>query len=587
MNMMFSDSDDSEELTPGVTLLSATVTTAVAVIVTYTIHWVIQRKRFIDRVNQLPGPPMNDTLADGTDSVSNNSVSGHPWLANLGPLLATTGTIPNHPEIPQVVALFEKWSRDYADKGLFRIWAFHPYRVPFARTSVTIVCPDLIRQLLDNPVVSRKLVKERRVFHLAAPVVGSSLLGLPDNAEWKHQRKMTAPGFHQKVLDEACRTATHLMTHVIFPVWDKHPNSAKAVEAVELSTRLTLEVLGNVAFSYPFGGLRAYEEEDAEKEKYENDDSLFANYQALLTTIAKRLRSHPLASWMPTRENVQFRKHSRRLDSAIEKIVKDRLQKEIESEQQPVGSTKEQRTTTSKDLLSQLLLKDEDGIRLPFKYIHGNVRMFLFAGHDTTASSLAYALWELAKSPEIQQRLRQEVDQLFLESVPDGENLSCMQLMQLRYLDAVVKETLRLHAPVGVARTAANDITLKKGDETFVIPKSASIYVFPRYTHISKEHWPDRPEEFVPDRFFDVDAASASSNRRNGKSPAYLPFSIGPRNCLGQNLANVELKSILAHVVRRYMLKPNEAALDPIPVFLLTIKPHSVLLDFERRPDVK
>jgi cytochrome P450 len=564
------------------TILSATSTLALTVIAMYMIHWAIQRKRFIDQVNQLPGPPITDQ-------------DYSPWFANLGPILATIGSIPFHPDIPQVIPCFEKWSQDYAASGLFRIWAFNPYRVPFARTSVTVVCPDLIRQLMleTNPAVTSassrqisksKLVKERRIFQLADAVVGSSLLALPDNGEWKHQRKMTAPAFHQKVLDEACRVATHLLQNVIFPVWDKQPASAKAVEVVELSTRLTLEVLGNVAFSYPFGGLRAYEE-DAENDELDND-TMYDNYEALVSTIAKRLRSHPFKSWLPTQENARFRTHSRRLDSAIEKIVKERLEKEIESEQQPVGSTKQQQGTTSKDLLSQLLLKDEDGIRLPFKYIHGNVRMFLFAGHDTTASSMAYALWELAKSSEIQQRLRQEVDQLFKESVLPGENPSCMQLMQLRYLDAVVKETLRLHAPVAVARTAADDITLKKGDETFVIPKSASVYVFPRFTHISKEHWPDRPEEFVPDRFLELDL-STSSNRRYGKSPAYLPFSIGPRNCIGQNLANVELKSILAHVVRRYILKPNEAAVDPIPVFLLTIKPHSVLLDFERRPDVK
>lgn len=583
MNMS-SSSGGWEELNPDATLtiLSATNATTLAftVIVIYMIHLVIQRKRFIDQVNQLPGPAITDKENDG-----------HPWLANLGPVLDTIGTIPNQPEIGQIIPFFEKWSQDHAAAGLFRIWAFNPYRVPFARASVTVVCPDLIRQLMleTNPAVTAgssrqksksKLVKEQRIFHLADAVVGSSLLALPDNAEWKHQRKMTAPAFHQKVLDETCRVATHLLLNVIFPVWDKQPASAVAVEAVELATRLTLEVLGNVAFSYPFGGLRGYEENNAEKlHADENGDTLYDNYRELLTTIAKRLRSHPLKSWMPTRENARFRTHSRRLDSTIENIVKERLAKEIESEQQHVGSTKEQETTTSKDLLSQLLLKDEDGVRLEFKYIHGNVRMFLFAGHDTTASSLSYALWELAKNPEIQQRLRQEVDQLFLESVLPGENPSCMQLMQLRYLDAVVKETLRLHASAGVARTASDDIALKKGETTFVIPKSASVFVFPRYTHISKEYWPNRPLEFRPERFLEVDPAA--------KSPAYLPFSIGPRNCLGQNLANVELKSILAHVVRRYMLKPNAAAVDPIPVFLLTIKPHSVLLDFERRLDVE
>jgi cytochrome P450 len=629
---MVLSSDDGD-----LTLLSAATTLALTVIAVYLIHWTIQRKRFIDRVNLLPGPPVIDIEMDSVGSDGNGSNSRSPWLAHLGPIMATVDTIPGHPGIPQVIPCFEQWSRDYAAKGLFRIWAFSPYRVPFARTSVTVTCPDLVRQLLTetNPTVgsktkgsqtssNSKLVKERRIFQLADAVVGNSLLALADNAEWKHQRRTSQQAFHQKVLDEACIVATHLLQKVIFPVWDKQQqpgnaancvNPAKAVEVVELSTRLTLEVLGNVAFSYPFGGLRAYEQdngavdhnkEDGKIDDDDNnnsddctdDDTLYDNYEVLVSTIAKRLRSPPWSSWLPTLENARFRKCSRRLDATIATIVQERLAKEIASEseeqqqQKSEGDSKKHQTTTtttttSKDLLSQLLKKDEDGIRLPFKYIHGNVRMFLFAGHDTTASSMAYALWELAKSPEIQQRLRREVDQLFQsESVPTGENPSGMQLMQLRYLDAVVKETLRLHAPVGVARTAAEDITLKKGDQTFVIPKSASVYIFPRYTHISKEHWPDRPDEFVPDRFFEPDPSSSASSS-NRKSPAYLPFSIGPRNCIGQNLANVELKSILAHVVRRYIVTPNEAAVEPIPVFLLTIKPHSVLLDFERRPDVE
>jgi cytochrome P450 len=567
MNMF--SSSGWEDLESGVTLLSATGTVMTTLAVMYMIHWLIQRKIFIDKVNKLPGPPMIDK----------DYSNGHPWLANLGPLLATLGNIPNYPETPQVIPCFVRWSKENAASGIFRLWFFNPYRLPFARMSVTVIDPDLIRQLLETTMASRKLVKERRVFQAAVPVVGSSLLALPDNAEWKHQRKMTAPAFHQTVLDETCRITTHLLCNVIFPHWDKNSSGAKAVQVVELSTRLTLEVLGNVALSHPFGGLRAYEEgADSDEEK---DDSLYDTYQFLLRTIAKWLRSPPLANWMPTPENFRFRTHSRRLDSTIENIVKERLKKEIEVEKQPGDPAAQQRT--SKDLLSQLLLKDEDGCRLPFKYIHGNVRMFLFAGHDTTAATMSYALWELAKNTEIQQRLRQEVDQLF-ESLPDGENPSCMQLMQLRYLDAVLKETLRLHAPAAMARTAVEDITLTKGDETYLIPKSASVYVFPLYTQTSEEYWKN-PEEFIPDRFFDVDA-TVSSNRLKGKS-AYLPFSIGPRNCLGQPLANVELKSILAHMVRRYMFNPNEAAVEPIPVFLLTVKPHSVLLDFERRPDVK
>lgn len=557
--------------TPPVSLLVTALATTFAI---YVLHWLVQRKRFIDACNRIPGPSMN----------CDSSNMYHPWLGHLGPILGSVGQIPDNPQQPLLIPLFTRWSREHAAAGIFRIWAFNPYRLAFARISVTVFGPDLVRQLLESPTASKKLVKDTRVFAVAEAVVGSSLLALNDTPQWKHQRKLTAPAFHVTVLEHACRVATDLLHKTVFAEWDK-AGPTVSVEAAEWSNRLATEVLGIVAFSHSFGGLAVYQQHAAIRE-----ETLYDTYQALLTTMASRLRSVSLLlSYLPTKENLEFNRHSRRLSRVIQEIIQERLQNEtaVTTTSTTSSSSSSNSPDTKKDLLSRLLLRDENGERLTLPYLHGNVRMFLFAGHDTTASTLAYALWELATQPETQERLRKEVDELF-ESLPDGEQPTYKQYMQLRYLDAVVKETLRLHAPAGIARRAAEDITLNKGDRTFVIPKDASVYVFPLYTHLSKEAWEDRPETFVPERFLDEqDAAAAGGARQSSKTQTktpWFPFSVGPRNCLGQSLANAELKTIISQIIRRYTVRPSKGAAEPIPILLLTIKPHQVLLDFERRP---
>jgi cytochrome P450 len=156
------------------------------------------------------------------------------------------------------------------------------------------------------------------------------------------------------------------------------------------------------------------------------------------------------------------------------------------------------------DILAHLMVRDdENGTRLlDYSALHGNVRMLLFAGHDTTAVTVAWALWELAAHPEIQKKLQAEIDMLF-----DARNNysptpppSFTQISQLKYLDAVMRETLRMHAPAIIARTPTEDIHLDRGNATYTIPAGASIFVMPKYTQIQAAYVKE-PATFRPERF--------------------------------------------------------------------------------------
>jgi cytochrome P450 len=551
----------------------------VPILTTYAIirlvDWIIKRRRFIEAINKLPGLPLKDL---------------HFFYGHVDTLLATRGQIPGRPTVPMAIPWFLERIPEYAVKhGILRLWFFNPYRVPFARSSISILDPDLFQQMLIKH--GKSLIKAKRIYKIAAPILGNSFLTLPDGSAWKRQRKMTALAFHQDLIQNVCTTVYELLEKQVFPVVDMKPQ----IEAMEWSARLTTEVLGLVAFSHSFGSYDDHHHSPPVGDigtvlspvEGEYDESLYTIFTTILTTISLRLLSPPLLNLLRIQQNQQFRRACNKLDSVIGGIVKDRLAKEIEAADSSPGKPNAKNKRGGNDILANLLLCDDDGKRLSYQAIFDNVRMFLFAGHDTTAASVAWAFWELAVHPEVQERLQVEVDSLFnARDDSDGNDgddssnnvLDYNRIAQLKYLDAVMKETLRLHSPAPVARTSLDDICLERADETFFIPAGSNIYAIPLYMH----GFAKGPVGFCPERFLNETDEESSSSAAMMRV-AYFPFSIGPRNCVGQPMAVAEIKTILCHVLRRYTIRPSANAVTPIPVLMLTVKPHQVLVDLEPR----
>ncbi|XP_058808693.1 cytochrome P450 4C1-like [Phymastichus coffea] len=170
--------------------------------------------------------------------------------------------------------------------------------------------------------------------------------------------------------------------------------------------------------------------------------------------------------------------------------------------------------------------------------IRDHIYTLFTAAQDTTAVISSFALLNLAMNQEIQDKLREEI-----KKVIGDENVRIEHLPELKYMEMVIKETLRLYpiAPMMV-RQVTGDIDL----ETCTLPKGCSIVMVPFATHRSEKFWMD-PEKFIPERFL-----PENSNTRHPY--AYIPFSGGLRGCIGQKYAIMALKTILAHVVRRFRL---------------------------------
>ncbi|CAG2104891.1 unnamed protein product, partial [Medioppia subpectinata] len=204
--------------------------------------------------------------------------------------------------------------------------------------------------------------------------------------------------------------------------------------------------------------------------------------------------------------------------------------------------------------------------------ILANAWIFFQAGYETTATTLTFATYELALNQHIQQKLYEEIQ----TSVDSKGDIDYDLLTKLPYLDAVISETLRLHAPsVRVARTASEDYRL--GDTGIIIKKGQSVEV-PIYAMAHLDEFFPNPESFIPDRFL-------PENKHNIVPYTYLPFGGGPRNCVGMRFGLMEAKLALAHVVLRYRFIESIRTDRPIQLLrnLFLHTPKRVVVGIQKR----
>ncbi|XP_025267882.1 cytochrome P450 4C1-like isoform X1 [Camponotus floridanus] len=191
-----------------------------------------------------------------------------------------------------------------------------------------------------------------------------------------------------------------------------------------------------------------------------------------------------------------------------------------------------------------LLLAASQEYSLTDSDIKEEVDTFMLAGHDTIATGIMFTLLLLAEHKDIQERVKLEVDDVMQEN---GGKLNMRSLQNLSYLDRCLKEALRLYPSVPtLSRYTGDDVKL----QSYVVP-AGSILVLNIYAvHRDSNFWPN-PDVFDPDRFL-------PEKIENRHPYSYLPFSAGPRNCIGQRFGLLEMKAIVAPLVHNFYLEPVE-----------------------------
>ena len=502
------------------------------------------------------------------------------------------GTLAEHPP-PRYLSMLREQAA--ACGQMFRIW-LGPLQ------PVVIVChPETVRALIaaDPP-------KAPMFYRYVQYWLGEQSLLLQEGAAWKSARTLITPAFHFSILQEyaeVAREPTHelvekMLTHAAAA--NSNSNDVAAAEGegkqgasgsggcgdggvggqqqqpLELFHTLslyTLDVLCRCSLSY-----ESHCQQNSEDEYVECLEEVAALIIKRVETVAHVFD----AVYKRSDDGKRFYALCDRMHSIADSFI-DRRCEELKgrtaqdvsrgsgrrennnnnnnnnnnSSSNKAASATASKTASKKlrlDFLDRLILaRDEDGQPLTREEIRHQVDTFLFAGHDTTASAISWLLWNLSHHPEIQERCRAEVDAVLGDAHPEYA-----QLGQLPYLSAVVKESLRMHPPVvGVARRLNHSLEL----DGHVLPAGTTVVANSYALHHNPKVWSD-PEEFQPERFMGGAARDAYS---------FMPFSIGARNCIGQNFAQNEIKIAAACILQRLVILPA-TEMPPKPVAKIVLR---------------
>lgn len=227
------------------------------------------------------------------------------------------------------------------------------------------------------------------------------------------------------------------------------------------------------------------------------------------------------------------------------------------------ASHREQNNVHRKDFFNMILsLKnrgtifdekpEDDEAKITFNEMAAQAFVFFFAGFDTSSTAISFALYFVAKHPEIQIRLREEVKRV---KEKHGGLISYDALMDMHYLNQVLNETLRLYPPAAVLfRIASADYSIP--ETNLILPKGHQIIIPVYGIHRDPDIYPN-PENFDPDRF--------STEENQKRHPyAYIPFGEGPRNCIGMRFAQLQSKFGIATLVDNYELLVNSKTQEPL-----------------------
>ncbi|KAI0754417.1 cytochrome P450 [Daedaleopsis nitida] len=421
---------------------------------------------------------------------------------------------------------------------------------PFFRIKGALFHPDII-VAADHAAVQHifqnadDYVKSPAFRPPVANVLGKGLVWA-EGDDHKTQRRIIAPAFSSEAIKgmaddiSECseKLESRLTNHIL------SAGGAATVNIIEYASTCTLDIIGRVAFGHDFKAGQSTEAKEihASWEGHVNTGLGFGGFLAMLV-----MRAVPFITLLLTKLPVE----AIRAGGRIREITTKLSMRLLES-----GTVNEK----GRDIMSILVKAEREagskgikGAGLTSQQIVDNVNTFIMVGHETTAGSLAFTLLELARKPEVQERLRDEIRQV-------GRDLSYDDIQRLEYLDAVVKEGLRLHpASPQTERVALRDdviplskpITTPAGETlTSVRVRAGQVFHIPFTTmHVAPAVWGASATAFEPARWLVPGGVPPPQERPHGWS-GLVTFCDGPRNCIGWRLAVFEFKVILATLVR-------------------------------------
>ncbi|XP_032170050.1 cytochrome P450 4F3-like isoform X1 [Mustela erminea] len=420
--------------------------------------------------------------------------------------------------------MIEDLGHYFRDVHLWWMGPFYPV--------LRLVHPTFVAPLLQAPATI--IPKDMFLYNLLKPWLGDGLL-LSAGDKWSHHRRLLTPAFHFDILKPYVKIFNK-SAGIMHTKWQHLALEGSArLDMFEHISLMTLDSLQKCVFSF-------------DSNCQESPSEYIAAILELSALVVKRQEQIFLPMdflYNLTPDGWRFRRACNLVHNFTDAVIQERRRALISGGSHDFLKAKAK--TKTLDFIDVLLLaKDEDGKQLSDEDIRAEADTFMFEGHDTTASGLSWVLYNLAKHPEFQERCRQEVQELLRDREP--QEIEWDDLAQLPFLTMCIKESLRLHPPVTViARRSTQDVGLPDGR---VIPKGNICVISIFGIHHNPSIWPD-PEVYNPFRF-------DPENIKERSPLAFIPFSAGPRNCIGQTFAMTEMKVVLALTLLRFRVLPGE-----------------------------
>ncbi|KAJ1961585.1 hypothetical protein GGI12_003166, partial [Dipsacomyces acuminosporus] len=374
-----------------------------------------------------------------------------------------------------------------------------------------------------------------------------------DEDVWKHAHRLLMPAFSASAMKIYAEEMVHVAEKASGLVSMYGPQDD--FDAVDFTIKITFQAIGQVALGYDFHLMDAIDSPT---------HPFLVAMNFCMNEAGRRVPRTKYWKHLPINSNYEFDRQLGTMKSIMKEVIDQRR-------------NSPDATNMKKDLLGFMLnarAPNPQGevVGLSDDNIYDQIITFGIAGSETSANTLSWVLYLLEKHPEIQQRVLQELANIGI--TPD-KPVTVKQCNQLTYLTQVIKETLRLFPPVGMlSKVCSKDCILPGG---YIVHKGTQARIFVWGLHRNPKIYPD-PYRFDPERF----------NKENIKKipeGGWLPFSSGPRACIGMQFAMMEMRIVLATLLSRYKFSVADGGEVTYAPRAVTAKPDNLRLVVSKRED--
>ena len=385
-----------------------------------------------------------------------------------------------------------------------------------------VTSPELTRQVLVEK--ADKFVKPRRFKFALGHFLGQGLL-TNDGDPWRRQRRLAQPAFHSKRIENYAQTMVDYSQQAVAE-WRDGQTRDVAADMMQLTLRIVAKTLFDSDIT--------------------RDSKTVASTMPILLDMAEHDLNaiFLLPSWLPTAKRRRQQGAIAKINQVIQHIIEERRRSKVDHG----------------DLLSMLMLAvdddDKNGGQMTDQQLRDVAMTIFLAGHETTANVMNWTWYLLAQHPEIEAKPHAELDQALTGRCPTLKDLA-----NLPYTEQIIKESMRLFPPApGVIREAVEPVEL--GGYMIQPGKILSVAIYSM--HHDARYFED-PSEFKPERF-------SKENEASIPRYAYIPFSSGPRVCIGNSFAMMEARLVLATIAQQvcFSLAPGQVVKGET---LITLRP--------------